>query len=304
MSYQTDLSARIGKLHFRNPVMPASGTYDYFENNAGLFPPESLGAIVIKSVHRLPRPGNPPPRIAEVFGGTINAIGIPSIGIEAFMERELPRFESIHAPIVLSISGSRPEHYREILEIVDNDRRISAVEMNLACPNVDNGLTFASDLCVLRHTVEQCRRATNLCLIAKLNPSVPDIRPFVKAAEAAGADAVTLSNTFRAMKIDIEKRRPVLGAAFGGLVGPAVKAPNLFLVWNAYECIDIPIIACGGICSWSDAIEYFLAGASMVQVGSYNFVDPGCMPDIINGIDNYLSACGNSSLCEIVGKAH
>ena len=303
MSTQRDLSVRIGSMHMKNPVMPAAGTYDYFENNAGLFPMERLGAIVIKSVHRHPRPGNPPPRVVEVSGGMINAIGIPSIGIEAFMERELPRYPALNVPVVLSISGSRPQDYAECLAILDNDPRISAVEMNLACPNVDSGLPFSSDLATLRHTVSESRKATRLPLIAKLNPSVPEIGPYAAAAEEAGADALTLSNTFRAMKIDLERQRPVLGNRFGGLSGPAIKAANLFLVWSAYRQVKIPIIACGGICSWQDAVEYHLAGASAVQVGSKNFSDPGVMPAIIDGIDAYLAKKGCASLTEIVGRA-
>ena len=304
MSAERDLSVRIGTLFMKNPVMPAAGTYDYFENNAGLFPMESLGAIMIKSVHRHPRPGNPPPRVVEVYGGMINAVGIPSVGMEAFMEREIGRFAALNVPVVLSISGSRPGHYAECLELLDNDPRISAVEMNLACPNIDSGLPFSSDLATLRYTVGESRKATRLPLIAKLNPSVPDIVPFARAAEEAGADALTLSNTFRAMKIDIDRQKPVLGSSFGGLSGPAVKAANLFLVWSAFQQVKIPIIACGGICSWQDAVEYMLAGASAVQVGSRNFSNPNVMPEIIAGIESYLAEKGYAAAREIVGLAH
>ncbi|MBR0355706.1 MAG: dihydroorotate dehydrogenase [Oscillospiraceae bacterium] len=303
MSAQRDLSVQIGSLHMKNPVMPAAGTYDYFSHNAGLFPMERLGAIMIKSVHRHPRPGNPPPRTAEVYGGMINAIGIPSVGMEAFMEREIGRFASLNVPVVLSISGSRPCEYAECLQILDNDPRIGAVEMNLACPNVDSGLPFSSDTETLHRTVAACRKQTRLPLIAKLNPSVPEIGPYAAAAEEAGADALTLSNTFRAMKIDLQRQKPILGNRFGGLSGPAIKAINLFLVWSACQRVKIPVIACGGICSGEDAVEYLLAGATAVQVGSYNFVNPNAMPEIIDGIEAYLAEKRYTAVKEIIGLA-
>ena len=268
VSYLTDLSVELGGAVFKNPVMPASGTYDYFENNADCFPVSELGAVMIKSVHRLRRPGNPGPRIAEVCGGMLNCVGIPSVGIEAFLRDELPRYENIGTQVILSISGSEPVHYAEIAELVGDDPRIAALEMNLSCPNVGSGLPFSSDPQLLYDTVRQTRQRTTLPLYAKLSPNVTDIRVSCRAAEDAGADALTLSNTFRAMTIDIQKRRPYLGNLSGGMSGPAVKPMNMFLVWQAYETVHIPIIACGGIASWRDAVEYLMAGASAVQVGS------------------------------------
>lgn len=303
-NYKTDLSVRIGSACFRNPVMPASGTYDYFKNNAGTFPMSELGAIMIKSVHRLVRRGNPPQRIVEVTGGMLNAVGIPSIGIEAFMEKELPKYENIGAPVVLSISGSRVEHYGEIMEIVANDPRITAVELNLSCPNVGTGLAFSSDPDVLRQTVAGARARTNLPMFVKLAPNVTDIRVSARAAEEAGADAITVANTWRAMTIDVEKQAPVLGNISGGMSGPAIKPQSLFLVWQASSVVNIPILASGGICKWQDAVEYLLAGASMVQVGSANFVNPNTMPEVIQGIDDYLARHGYESVSQIVGAAH
>ena len=303
-SYLTDLSVELGGAVFKNPVMPASGTYDYFENNADCFPVSELGAVMIKSVHRLRRPGNPGPRIAEVCGGMLNCVGIPSVGIEAFLRDELPRYENIGTQVILSISGSEPVHYAEIAELVGDDPRIAALEMNLSCPNVGSGLPFSSDPQLLYDTVCQTRQRTTLPLYAKLSPNVTDIRVSCRAAEDAGADALTLSNTFRAMTIDIQKRRPYLGNLSGGMSGPAVKPMNMFLVWQAYETVHIPIIACGGIASWRDAVEYLMAGASAVQVGSCNFNDPMTMHNIIHDLDSYLHRNGIASVRELCGAAH
>lgn len=304
MKYLTDLRTRIGSAVFANPVMPASGTYDYFENNAGLFPMDELGAVMVKSVHRHPRSGNPMPRIAETSAGMLNAVGIPSTGIENFMAEELPRYESLHTPIVLSIAGSEPGHYAESLEIIDNDSRIAAIEMNLSCPNVGSGLPFSSDGRLIYETISQARKKTSLPLIAKLTPNITDIRVSAKTAQDAGADAITVSNTFRAMLIDIDRQRPVLGNISGGLSGPAIFAQNLFLVWQAYTAVSIPIIASGGITSWQDAVAYLQAGATALQVGCNNFVNPACMPQIVEGIDHYLFTHGYQSPEEIRGIAH
>lgn len=304
VNYLTDLSVELGGAVFKNPVMPASGTYDYFENNADCFPVSELGAVMIKSVHRLRRPGNPGPRIAEVCGGMLNCVGIPSVGIEAFLRDELPRYENIGTQVILSISGSEPVHYAEIAELVGDDPRIAALEMNLSCPNVGSGLPFSSDPQLLYDTVHQTRQRTTLPLYAKLSPNVTDIRVSCRAAEDAGADALTLSNTFRAMTIDIQKRRPYLGNLSGGMSGPAVKPMNMFLVWQAYETVHIPIIACGGIASWRDAVEYLMAGASAVQVGSCNFNDPMTMHNIIHDLDSYLHRNGIASVRELCGAAH
>ena len=304
VNYLTDLSVELGGAVFKNPVMPASGTYDYFENNADCFPVSELGAVMIKSVHRPRRPGNPGPRIAEVCGGMLNCVGIPSVGIEAFLRDELPRYENIGTQVILSISGSEQVHYAEIAELVGDDPRIAALEMNLSCPNVGSGLPFSSDPQLLYDTVRQTRQRTTPPLYAKLSPNVTDIRVSCRAAEDAGADALTLSNTFRAMTIDIQKRRPYLGNLSGGMSGPAVKPMNMFLVWQAYETVHIPIIACGGIASWRDAVEYLMAGASAVQVGSCNFNNPMTMHNIIHDLDSYLHRNGIASVRELCGAAH
>lgn len=302
--YQTDLSFTFGGLTLKNPVMPASGTYDYFDCNANLFPMSDLGAIVIKSVHRHVRTGNPSPRIVETASGMINAVGIPSKGIEAFMREDLEHYRQLNAPVILSLSGSCVEDYEESAQIVDNDHRIAALELNLSCPNVGSGLPFSSDIPLLHDVTARVRRATKLPMIVKLTPNITDIRVSTKAAEDSGADALVVANTFRAMSIDIRSRRPVLGNVSGGLSGPAIKPQTMFQVYQAYTAVKIPIIACGGIARWQDAVEYFLAGASAVQVGCCNFVNPMCMIEVIDGIDAYLKDNGFASIRDLRGLAH
>ena len=304
MPHKKDLNVTIAGHTFSNPIMPASGTYDYFENNVNCFPMSELGAIMIKSVHRECRPGNPPQRIVEVTGGMLNAVGIPSVGIEDFVKNELKKYENIGTSVVLSIAGSQIEHYAECLEILGDNPIVNAVEMNLSCPNVGTGLAFSLDSEVLIETVSKARSKTKLPLFVKLAPNITDIRVTAKASEDAGADAITVANTWRGMVIDIDKQKPVLGNTSGGMSGPAIKPQTMYQVWQASTVVNIPIIASGGVARWQDAVEYFLAGASMVQVGSANFADPECMVRIIDGIDDYLSDNGYESIYEIIGAAH
>ena len=303
MNYKTDLSMTIAGHTFKNPVLPASGTYDYFDYNANCFPMSELGAIMIKSVHRLARPGNPPQRIVEVTGGMLNAVGIPSIGIEAFVENELDKYKDMGTSVVLSIAGSQVEHYAECLEILGDNPIVSAIELNLSCPNVGTGLAFSLDPEVLTETVKLARDKTKLPMFVKLAPNITDIRVSAKASQDAGADGITVSNTWRGMLIDIEKQSPVLGNTSGGMSGPAIKPMNMYQVWQASTAVDIPILASGGVSTWQDAIEYFLAGASMIQVGSANFANPMCMVEVIQGIDEYLNSHNYKSVKEIIGLA-
>lgn len=298
-----NLKVNLGGMEMINPVMPASGAYDYFEYNADVFPMSELGAVMIKSVHRNPRPGNPAPRITEVLGGMINAVGIPSVGIERFMVEQLPRFEDIGTKVVLSLSGNAPQHYFESLEIVNDDPRVASIELNLSCPNVGSGLAFSANAEALKEVVDGARKRTKLPLYVKISPNVTDIRVTALAAQECGADAVTVSNTWRAMKIDINKGKPVLGNISGGMSGPAIKPQNMFLVYQAAGVLDIPVIACGGITTWQDAIEYIMAGATALQVGCVNFVNPMAMVEIIRGMEEFMDAKGIKDLAEIRGIA-
>lgn len=298
-----NLKVNLGGMEMNNPIIPASGAYDYFEYNADVFPMSELGAVMIKSVHRNPRAGNPAPRITEVLGGMINAVGIPSVGIERFMVEQLPRFEDIGTNVVLSLSGNAPEHYFESLEIVNDDPRVASIELNLSCPNVGSGLPFSANAEALKEVVEGARKRTKLPLYVKLSPNVTDVRVTALAAQECGADAVTLSNTWRAMKIDINKGKPVLGNISGGMSGPAIKPQNMFVVYQTAAVLDIPIIACGGITTWQDAIEYIMAGATALQVGCVNFVNPMAMVEIIRGMEEFMDRKGIKSLEEIRGIA-
>jgi len=298
-----NLKVNLGGMEMINPIMPASGAYDYFEYNADVFPMSELGAVMIKSVHRNPRPGNAAPRITEVLGGMINAVGIPSVGIERFMVEQLPRFEDIGTKVVLSLSGNAPQHYFESLEIVGDDPRVASIELNLSCPNVGSGLAFSANAEALKEVVEGARKRTKLPLYVKLSPNVTDIRVTALAAQECGADAVTVSNTWRAMKIDINKGKPVLGNISGGMSGPAIKPQNMFLVYQTAGVLDIPVIACGGITTWQDAIEYIMAGATALQVGCVNFVNPMAMVEIIRGMEEFMDRKGIKDLAEIRGIA-
>jgi dihydroorotate dehydrogenase (NAD+) catalytic subunit len=233
----------------------------------------------------------------------INAVGIPSVGIERFMVEQLPRFEDIGTKVVLSLSGNAPQHYFESLEIVNDDPRVASIELNLSCPNVGSGLAFSANAEALKEVVDGARKRTKLPLYVKISPNVTDIRVTALAAQECGADAVTVSNTWRAMKIDINKGKPVLGNISGGMSGPAIKPQNMFLVYQTAGVLDIPVIACGGITTWQDAIEYIMAGATALQVGCVNFVNPMAMVEIIRGMEEFMDAKGIKSLDEIRGIA-
>jgi len=301
-----DTSVTIGNLRMKNPVMPASGAYDYYENNAGLFPMSDLGAIMLKSIHHDIRPGNKPPRIAETPSGMLNAVGIPSIGIHAFINGEYlkNKYRPLGAPIVVSVSGGTPKDLRTCCELLDDSGDVAAIEMNLSCPNVGTGLQLSSDEGLLRECVTEARKGTRHTLIAKLSPNVTNIAKMAKICEDTGADAVTIANTYMGIKIDINTKKPFLGNTQGGLSGPAIKPITLYKVFQAYKAVSIPIIGCGGIACAEDAIEYILAGAAAVQVGAMNFVDPMVMAKVIRGIEAYMEKNNFPDIASFRGLAH
>ena len=303
---EIDTSVVIGNLRMKNPVMPASGAYDYYENNAGLFPMSELGAVMLKSIHHDIRPGNKPPRIAETPSGMLNAVGIPSIGIQAFINGEYlkNKYVPLGAPIVVSVSAGTPADLRTCCELLDDSEDVAAIEMNLSCPNVGTGLQLSSDEGLLRDCVTEARKGTRHTLIAKLSPNVTNIAKMAKISEDAGADAVTIANTYMGIKIDINTKKPFLGNTQGGLSGPAIKPITLYKVFQAYKAVSIPIIGCGGIASAEDAIEYILAGAAAVQVGAMNFVDPMTMPKVIKGIEAYMEKNNFPDIASFRGLAH
>jgi len=313
----TDLSVTIGGVTLPNPVIPASGTWELpetaahdgaiasagFPPGAGIDPAE-LGAVINKTIFLDPRPGNPPPRIVETPSGMLNSIGIPSTGADRFIAEDLPRFRAAGPPVIVSIAEESVERFGTLARMVEEAGMADLIELDLSCPNVHTGAQWAGDPESLSRAVSAVVSAVRLPVIAKLSPMVRDIAEMARAAEKAGAAAVTLVNTFKGMAIDIEARRPVLGNGTGGLSGPAVRPMAVAAVWAAYEAVSIPIIGMGGVSSWKDAVEFILAGATAVGVGMYNFVNPLVMREVREGIAAYCERHGVPAVRDIVGTAH
>jgi len=297
---QASTAVTIGKLKLANPVMVASGTWG--EEYAELMDASRLGAVVAKTITLKPRSGNPPPRVAETPAGMLNAIGLENPGVEAFLAEKLPALETCGAPVIVSIAG---EDEGELAELARRLRRASALEINLSCPNVKHGKRvglIAQDADAVRACVAAVRKATGQTLIAKLAPNVTDIAAIAQAAESAGADAILISNTFQAMAVDITTRRPLLGNVTGGLSGPAIRPMVLKMVWDTVRRVEIPVIGCGGIMDSDDAVSFLLCGASAVQVGTANFVDPAAPEEIATGIARYLDQHKLSSIEKLIGQ--
>ncbi len=298
------LETRIGSLQLRNPVMPASGTFGYGEEFAGLIDLNELGAIVSKAVSVLPRHGNPPPRLVELKSSLLNSIGLQNPGARAFLEKKIPFLEDFTPPLIVNVVGDSIEEYRAVVETLNPHPRVSGYEINLSCPNVKKGLEFGTTSAGVERITSELRKATRKPLWIKISPNIPAPADLGRAAETAGADAIVAVNTLGGMAIDIEKRRPVLGARFGGVSGPAVKPVALKFVWLLYEAVSIPVIGVGGISTGEDAVEFFMAGACAVQVGTANFVNPRAMMEIITGIRQWMVVHGVENLPSLVGIAH
>lgn len=279
----------IGHLHLRNPVMLASGTCGYGLELSDLVDLSRLGAVVVKGVSLGPREGNPPPRIVETACGLLNSIGLENQGVENFLRSKLPFLHGLDTDIVVNILGNSPEEYGLLASRLDGQEGISALEVNISCPNVKaGGIAFGAMPESAFAVTSEVRRNTSLPLIVKLSPNVTDIKSVATAVEEAGADAVSLINTLLGMAIDIEKRRPALANIFGGLSGPAIKPVALRMVWQVADVVSIPVIGMGGISTWRDAVEFFMAGASAVQVGTATLVRPEAAIKIVDGLRNYL----------------
>lgn len=289
-------------LVLKNPVLSASGTFAYGEEFSRMFDLGLLGGIVTKGLSLEPREGNPLPRVFETPCGLINAIGLENIGADAFISEKLPVLRSSGIPVIVNFFGSSEEDYSLLASRLDVDG-IAAVEMNVSCPNVkQGGLEFGRDPEVLCRLTRAVRARTGKPLIVKLTPMVSDIAAVAQAARAGGADAITCANTIPAMAIDEHTWRPVLGNVTGGLSGPAIKPVALKLVWEVSKKVDIPVIASGGACTWNDCIQFLLAGASAVEIGSASLRDPLCFTDIITGIERYLESRGLDSVTDLIGK--
>jgi len=298
-----DLRVRIGGLTLKNPVMVASGIFGYGDEFMGLAPFGELGALVLKTVTREPREGNPPAaRTAETPGGMVNAIGLENVGVEAFLRDKLPIALSYGTEVIASIAGDTPEEFAECARILD-EARVSALEINISCPNVkQGGMAFGVDAEASAEVVAAVRRATGKPVIAKLTPNITDIAGVARACERAGADAVSLSNTFSAMVVDAETRRPILAANTGGLSGPAIRPAAVYRAFQVARTVGIPVIGMGGIWNASDALEFIIVGASAVAVGTALYADPAAGNRVLAGIRDYLERHKIASIGELVGS--
>jgi dihydroorotate dehydrogenase (NAD+) catalytic subunit len=284
-----DLSVSIGRMKLKNPVMVASGTFGFGEEYEEFLDLNELGAIIPKGISLRPVIGNPPPRIFETEGGILNSIGLQNPGVDVFVREKLPFLRTINTCVIVNFFGNSERDYVELAKRFSGVPGISGLEMNISCPNMQRGgIVFCSHPRMTYHLVRAVRKATPLTLVVKLSPNVTDIASMAKSAEDGGADAVSLVNTFRAMAINIHSRKAELGNVFGGLSGPAIKPIALRMVWEVRQTIKIPVIGMGGITKAEDAIEFILAGASAIQIGTANLVHPTTGIEVIQGIRNYL----------------
>lgn len=296
-----NLSVKIGNIKFRNPVAVASGTFGHAQKYYDLAEVKKLGALVPKTVTLQAREGNPAPRIFETPAGMLNAIGIENPGADAFIRDKLPALKKIGVPIIISLSGNSNEEFVALIKKF-NDAGVSAFELNLSCPNLGHKVLVAQDPKATHRVVKVVKSVTRIPVIAKLSPNVTDISEIAKAAEEAGADAVSLINTVAAMAIDTTKRLSVLGNVTGGLSGPAIRPIAVYMVWQVARKVKIPIIAMGGIMNANDAIEFLIAGATMVSVGTANFVNPRAPLEIIDGIKRYMKKNKIKDIKHLIGS--
>ena len=303
MMEKVNMSINLGGLQLKNPVMPASGTFDLYENMPLPYDVKRLGAVMIKSIFLEKRLGNPPPRICESASGLINALGTPGEGVEYLIKKKLPVFQKANQTVIVSIGGNGVKEFKLLAERLDQVEGIDAIELDLSCPNNEDNIIIAKDEFLTEQTVAQVKEVSTKPIIAKLSPNITDITKIARAAQKGGADILSLINTISAMAIDIKTKKPVLGNKVGGLSGPAIKPIALKMVWEVAQTIDLPIIGIGGISNSEDAIEFLLAGASAVEVGTAALINPLVMLEIIQGIENYLRQQGYSSLEEIIGLA-
>lgn len=303
MVMQAQLAVDLGRgLVLKNPVMNASGTFAYGEEFSKILDLNIMGGIITKGLSINPKEGNPTPRVAEAASGMVNAIGLENVGVEKFLNEKLPFLKGFNTPVIVNFFGNTEEEYVLMAEKLSIDG-VAALEMNVSCPNVKKGgIQFGRDPEVLGELVSSVRKKTDKPLIVKLSPMSSDICRMAASAQEAGADALTCINTIPAMVIDEETKRPVLGNITGGLSGPAIKPVALKIVWDVSRHVNIPVIGAGGIASFKDAIQFFLAGASAVQIGTQLLVEPFCLPGIIEGISGYFSDHGIKGIKEICGK--
>jgi dihydroorotate dehydrogenase (NAD+) catalytic subunit len=298
-----DLSVTIGNLRLANPLIAASGCFGYGVEYADVVDLASLGGVAVKGLFLEAREGHPPPRIVETPSGMLNAIGLQGIGVHRFIRERLPELRERRAVVIVNICGTTLDEYVEVARILSDAEGVSALELNISCPNIkEGGITFGCSLPGTHQVVSAVRKVTRLPVIPKLTPNVTDVASIAKAAEDAGADAVSLVNTFLAMAIDIHTRRPKLSNIVGGLSGPAIRPIAVRMVYECRRVVKIPIIGMGGIASSDDVIEFMIAGANAVQVGTMNFVDPFIWGTLFDGITRYMTQHGIVRLQDIVGS--
>ncbi|MFC1883143.1 dihydroorotate dehydrogenase [Thermodesulfobacteriota bacterium] len=298
-----DLKMKIGALELKNPVLTASGTFGYGKEFSSLMKIDLLGGIVIKGLSMEPMPGNPPPRIVETSAGMLNSIGLANIGVKTFLEEKLPWLEGLNTNVIVNIYGHSMEEYSSLAEILRGVNGISALEVNISCPNVESGgMAFGTDPNVSARLTEIVLEKSDKPVIVKLTPNVTDIASIARAVEKAGADAVSLINTLTGMAVDIEERVPKLANVSGGLSGPAIKPVALHMVYKVVREVSIPVIAIGGIMDYRDALEFLIAGARAVQVGTANFVNPKAAPEMVEGLRRFCVDKGIDRIEDIIGS--
>jgi dihydroorotate dehydrogenase (NAD+) catalytic subunit len=303
MTQKPNMSVNIGGIALKNPVMTASGTFGYAQEFAHYIDLNRLGAIVVKGLSLNPSKGNPPPRIVETSCGMLNAIGLENVGIEAFIAEKLPFLKEISTPTIINIYGKKIEEYAEIASRIDDLEEVAGIEVNISCPNVKaGGLAFGVDPVSAHSVVKAVRGKTSKPVIVKLSPNVTDIIEIARSVADAGADSISLINTITGMAVDVETRRPRLSNITGGLSGPAIKPIALRMVWQAAQTVKIPVIGIGGIMTAEDALEFIIAGATAVQVGTANFVNTNTTIDIIEGIEAFLIEKEINSISDIIGS--
>ena len=298
----TDLSIKIAGIDFQNPVMLASGTARYGEEIAEHCDLNRIGAIIVKGIALKPTPGNPSPRICETPSGMLNAIGLPNIGVDAFIRDKLPFLRKFNTKVLVNIFGSTVDEYGEVARRFEGVDGVDGLEVNISCPNVkEGGIAFGTDIESTRRVVQIVRKATTMPVLIKLSPNVTDITPFARVCEDEGADGLSVINTLLGMSIDTETWKPRLANVTGGLSGPAIRPIAVRMVWQVYKAVKIPIIGMGGIFTVNDAVEFLLAGASAVAVGTANFINPGVSIEIVEGLDKYMEDKGLNNISELIG---
>jgi len=297
-----DLSVQIGSLRLRNPLIAASGCFGYGVEYAEAVDLATLGGVAVKGLFLAEREGHAPPRIVETPAGMLNAIGLQGIGVHRFVAEKLPELRRRGATTIVNVCGSTIDEYCEVSRVLSDAEGVAAIELNISCPNIkEGGIQFGCSLVGTHDVVSAVRKVTSLPVIPKLTPNVTDVASFARAAKEAGADAVSLVNTFLAMAIDVETRRPKLSNGVGGLSGPAIRPIAVRMVWECFQAVDLPIIGMGGIATVQDALEFVIAGASAVQVGTANFVQPLLWGDLLAGVEEYLDRHGLARLQDLVG---